>query len=221
MDYSLAKSPLMQLLQNGRRHKLPKGQILQFSYDQLLLSVVKTGYIKRYSITDDGSESIQSIYGPENIFPLTPVYKTIFNKDIYHGQEAFHYEALTPASIFSIDQSTLEEALNENPIIYKDLLFVAGVRLGSNIQNLENMSLGTAQGRVAHLLVYFADVFGQKSSEGITIELPLTHQTLANALNLARETVTHSLIHLQEKELIVSGKNIVVPDLDKLRTEAR
>ncbi len=221
MEYSLKNSPLLKLLLNGKQYKLPKGQILQFSDERMQLSVVKFGYIKRYSITFDGSESIQSFYGPGNVFPLTPIYKTVFNKDIYRGLEVFYYEAIADSAVYSINQSALQEAVVNDPMIYKDLFYTAGVRLGSNIQRLENMSLGSAQSRVAHLLVYLADKYGEATSQGSSIMIPLTHQTLASSLNLARETVTHSITRLHEKELIIPGKHIVVIDIEKLRREAR
>jgi CRP-like cAMP-binding protein len=47
--------------------------------------------------------------------------------------------------------------------------------------------------------------------------VPLTHQNLADALNLARETVTHCLVRLEEKGLIRADKQITVLDVGKLR----
>lgn len=220
MNYDQTKSPLLALLQGGKQRKLPKGQVLPFSDQRMILSLLRSGFIKRYSITSDGTQSIQSIYGPGDIFPLTPAFKAIYDLEIYHGSEVFYYETITEAIIHSIDETTLLEALSHDPIIYKDLLYVSGQRLGSNIQRLENMSLRAANRRVAHQLVHYANKFGQPSERGIMILLPLRHQTLASILNLARETVTHCITRLQEKGLIEANQTITVLDIDKLRREA-
>ncbi len=221
MGYKLEDGPLQQLLQTSKLHTLPKGQVLQLTSDRMLFNLVRTGYIKRYSITSDGSQSIQSVYGPGDIFPLTPVYKLIFDYDIYHGQEIFYYEAMDDTTVRSLDETTLLKALDENQMIYKDLLFVAGVRLGSNIQRLDNMSLKAANKQVANQLVHYAKKFGKQVDETIVIQAPLTHQNLASILNLARETVSHVLGRFQEKGLIKHGKLITVTDIERLRREAR
>ncbi len=217
MDYDQSSSELLKLLLNGRAYKVPKGQVLQLSGDHMLLNVVKTGFVKRYLITNDGSQSIQSIYGPNDVFPLTPIFKVLFNTNIYRGEEIIYYEAITPATILSIDQATFMAAIEQDPLLYRDLLYVAGVRLDSNIQRLENMSLRVANRKVVHQLVYFADKFAEKTDKGILLTVPLTHQTLADVLNLARETVTHCLSRLQEKGLIEVGKHILILDLEKLK----
>lgn len=220
MENRVLKSALARILLEGKHYKLPKNQLVHVFDDRMMLSIIKTGYIKRYLITDDGNKSVQSIYGPGDIFPLTPVYKALFDYDIYKGDEVYYYETISESNVYSISQVSLKEAINENPSLYQDLLVVSGDRLGSNIQRLENMALGSAHNRVAHQLAYYADKFGKTSNRGVEILLPLTHQTLASILNLARETVTHSLVRLQEKGLIVSDKNIIVPNVDALKRDA-
>lgn len=221
MDYNPQESSLVKLLLQGKRHRLPKGQMVQVFDERMMLNIVRSGYVKRYLINSDGTLSVQSVYGPGDIFPLTPVFKNLFNQDIYHGEETFYYETITSTDVYSISQTTLREAVEQGADIYQDLLYVSGERLSSNIQRLENMALRSAHSRVAHQLTHYAGKFGKKTDQGVVIQLPLTHQTLANILNLARETVTHAMTRLQEKGLIAINKTITVIDLDKLRREAR
>lgn len=220
MDYDTTSSPLRALLSGGRQQRFPKGQVIQFSQDGMILNVLDTGYVKRYSITNEGTQSVQSVYGPGNIFPLTPVFKAALNQDIYHGNEELYYEAITPVIMHSIDKHTLLKALEDEPMLYRDLFYVSGERLGSNIQRLENMSLRVAYRQVAHQLVHYGRKFGEINEQGITILLPLTHQNLANILNLARETVTTCLNRLQEKGIITIAPHIVILDNEKLKREA-
>lgn len=196
---------------------LPKGIIVNAFEDNTQLHLIKRGYIKRYLITSDGSKGIQVIFGPGDIFPLTPVYKTLYSFDVYSGPEQYYYEAMTVIDVRFLSQRALEEAVESNPLIYKDLFYAAGLRLNSYIHRLESMSLRIAKKKVAHQLAFLADTFGRKTADGIVITAPLTHQNLADILNLARETVTHSLVRLDEKKLIKNNKQITVFDIEKLR----
>jgi CRP-like cAMP-binding protein len=210
----------MSLLQNGKYHNLPKKQVLNLSDGNMTLSLVQSGYIKRYLITNDGSQSVQAIYGPGDVFPLTPLFRLFYDKNIYRGEETYYYETMTPVRVHSLSTQVILDQLQKDPLLYKDILYVAGMRLGSNILRLENFSLRTAPRRIAHRLLYYADKFGEKQPDGVLLKMPLTHQNLADILSLARETVTHCLTHFQEKGVIkVVDKCIFVPDIERLRKE--
>ncbi len=222
MDYSPLESPLYKILLNGKHMRLPKGQVISVFDDNAMISLIKSGYVKRYLITREGTKGIQVIYGPDDMFPLTPVYKNIFKMDIYTGPEQYYYESITDLDIYSITQTQLQEALNENPLIYKDLFYIAGLRLNSNIYRMENMSLRVANRKIAYQLLYLSKKFGEHNPDNsVMIKVPLTHQTLADILNLARETVTNCMSYLLENGTIKTvGKNIIIADMDKLTRSA-
>lgn len=222
MSYERHDSPLHQLLLSGKKQALPKGVIVHGFEDRTLVHLIRSGYVKRYMIQADGSRNIQVIYGPNDIVPLTPVYNAIFSLKIYRGPETYYYETMTDVGLYTISHETLMEAASKDPLIYKDLFHEAGVKLNSFIHRLEDASITGSHRRIAHLLAYLADIFGKRNKDGsITIDLPLTQQTVAEILSLARETVTHSIIRLREKGLLeVSGKKFTIPDLEKLQREA-
>ena len=222
MAHQRQETLLHKLLLDGKRQVLPKGVIVHGFDDKTLLHLIRTGFVKRYMIQNDGSRSIQVIYGPGDIVPLTPVYNTIFNLKIYRGPETYYYETMTDVSLYTISHETLQAALRESPLLYKDLFQEAGLRLNSFIHRLEDASITGSNTRLAYLLVYLADIFGTAASNGeVTIEVPLTQQTIAEILSLARETVTHSVVRLRQKGLLtVAGKKFIIADLEKLRREA-
>jgi len=211
---------LHNLLKSGREYKLPKKQILQSSIDRPIINLVKSGFIKRYSITNDGAIGVQITYGPGDVFPLTLVYKTLFNQPLYNGPEVFYYETMSDTEVYSIDTSTLQEAVKANPKLYADLMQESGRHLLSCVHSLENLSLRSSYKRVAHQLTFFSREFGKKTSKGIIIEAPLTHQDIADILSLTRETVSTSVIKLRKGGFIKTDKSILVPDLAKLEAEA-
>lgn len=207
---------LNHILKGAKFYQRPKGQIIYTFDDQNSLYLVKSGFIKRYLISNDGNLGVQSIYGPGYFFPLTPMFSTVLGLDINRGAETYYYQTMTPVQIYCIENSVLAEKAKADPLLYKDLLFEAGRRLQSNIQQLENISFRHADRRLAHQLVYFARQFGQPVHQGTKILLPLTQQDLADILSLTRETISREISKFKSKGLVITGQNIVIPDIEKL-----
>lgn len=216
VENSFRSSGLYKALLQGRMMRIPKNQIFQASDHRESLTLLQKGYVKRYSITNAGNESIQSIYGPDDIFPLTWVLKTLLNQEIYAGPEVFHYETITDAVVYIINEEQLKELAAQDSMVYKDLLYVAGQRFRSNIHNLENMSLANIEKRLAHMLYFHARFHGVQTTKGIKILFPLKQKQLGSMLDATRETVSVNLKLLREKNLIINDTYITVPDLKKL-----
>ena len=220
MDNVYSPDGLNEFLKRGRYLKIKKGQVVQSSEYRPSIIFVKKGFVKRYLITNEGTQSIQSIFGPLDVFPLTLVYKTLFNQKIYSGTEIVYYETMTACELYSVTPDELKEAVQKDPTLYKDLFSVAGLRFNSNIQQLENLSLKSSYMRVAHELAYLAQRFGRPYLGGTLVKPNLTHQDIANVLSVTRETVSLCIVELRKKGLISTGAGIVVPDIDKLLEEA-
>ena len=213
---------LHKLFEKGRLYKIAKGNIVQSSDYRHVINLVKTGFIKRYMIANDGTIGVQSIYGADDVFPLTLIFQTLFEQAIYEGPEVYHYQAMSDAELYAIDKTTLLTAVQEQPVLYKDILQEAGKRFHSNIQHLENIALKGAYNRVAHELVYLGRRYGATGEQGVQIDLPFSHQDLADILSLTRETVSTSIKELRSNGLIKNGqgRSIIIPSLAKLEETA-
>jgi len=211
---------LSAVLLKGRHYKIPKGQIIQSTDDRRVFNLVTKGYVKRYLISNEGNYGVQVIYGPGDVFPITLAYSAIFGRDINEGPETYYYEAMTELELHTVDEPDMVEHIEQNPILYKDLFAISGVRLHSTLHGLENLTLKTSYQRVAHELLYMAKKFGEKKAGETVIVVPLTHQDIADILSLTRETVSTAMVQLRKKKLISTSKSIAVPDIDKLTEEA-
>lgn len=220
MDARTRRLALSSLLLNGRKYEISKGQIIQSTDDRRVFNLIKSGYVKRYLIANDGAYGIQVFYGPGDIFPITLAYSTIFDQKINEGPEIYYYEAVTDCQLYTIDELALKQSVEQNPMIYKELFSIAGKRLHSTLHGLENLTLANAYHRVAHEIFYFATKFGKKSSVGTEILVPLTHQDLADTLSLTRETISTAIAKLRKNGLISTENNIIVKDMEKLEHEA-
>ena len=219
--YTLRPSEeLNKLLLKGRQYKIPKGQIIQSTDDRRVFNLLKEGYVKRYLISNDGSYGVQVIYGPKDTFPITLAFSTVFKRELNESPETYYYEAMTDVELFTIDESALGEAIESDPILYRDMFGICGVRLHSTLHGLENLTLSNSYHRVAHELVFLAKKFGSEKKGGVEIQVPLTHQDLADILSLTRETVSTAMVQLRKNKFIVTNKNILIPDMNRLEEEA-
>ncbi len=211
---------LTAFLLDKRQQSVAKGQVIQSSDAASKVYLITSGYVKKYMIKNDGTLSIMIIYGPHEIFPLTIPYRTLFHQELYEGPEVYYYEAMTSVTMHAVDRAELITVISQDGSMYKDLFSEAGRRLLYSIQQLENMALPNFYKRVAHQLVYFGHYFGEQSSKGVKIKLPLTQQDLADVLSATRETVSLSMNQLRQRRLIRPGRDIIIPDINKLRAEA-
>lgn len=215
-----ASSELTAILLKGRQYKIPKGQIIQSTDDRRVFNLLTKGYVKRYLISNDGTYGVQVLYGPQDIFPITLAFSAVFDRDISESPETYYYEAMSDVELYTIAETDLKDAVTQKPVLYKDLFAIAGERLHSTLHGLENLTLSNSYHRVAHEIVYIAKRFGKETPEGMMIEVSLTHQDLADILSLTRETVSTSMAQLRKNKLIITDKNIIVPDMEKLEEEA-
>lgn len=207
-------------LAEGKRQRQKKGHVIQTTDSRQNFNFITSGYIKRYLITSDGSIAVEAIYGPNDVFSLTLIYKALFNQALYDGLETYYFETMTDCEINTINIDVLQHYIKTNPFLYQDLLSQTGKRLHAAIQGLENITIKSAYNRIAHLLLYLGRRFGNKKPGGIEIDVPLTHQDLASILSLTRETVSVNLTALRKKKLISGNKYIQIVDMEKLEEEA-
>jgi CRP-like cAMP-binding protein len=220
MDHPNEISSLQFLFRDAKSHLIHKGEVIHSSDQPPMLSRLLSGYVKRYFISHNGSLGVQAIYGPGDIFPLTVVFKSLFDQDIYQGPETYYYESMSELKLQSISGGGLREKVESKPVLNRVLLQHAGRRFHSNIQFLENLRLHGAYCKTAHQLAYFGIRFGENQPDGTSISLPLTHQDLADVIGTTRETVTAAIIKLRDKKIIRTGPHILILDFEKLVAEA-
>lgn len=208
------------MAKHGRLIKFSKGQVVQTVEGQRNLNLVKSGFIKRYLINNDGSLSVDVIYGPQDVFSLTLIFRALYEREILESPEVYYYEAMGNAELYCLNIDDFTAALESNPLLYKDLYNEAGKRMTYLTHGLENISMKNSYRRVAHRLAFYAHHFGHRERGGTRILVPLTHQDIADILSLTRETVSVCMMKLRAKKLIKTNRQITVTNVEKLSEEA-
>jgi CRP-like cAMP-binding protein len=225
MPYNIKMPPkrLIALVKNGSVEKFSKDQVFYALDFKEELYVVKKGYVKRYAVTEENSRVIESIYGPGYFFPLTPVYKQLLKLNLSQEGLTYVYQAMTDVEVQGISSEKLSAATEEDPKIYRDLLYEAGRRLRANINRLASNALKDDYKKVTHQLAYLAEEFGEVKSQdiktGIKIKVPLTPIDMAEQLNISVEIVDAVMARLEKHGLLVAGKGnkLFLPDVDMLK----
>ncbi|MFI9557846.1 Crp/Fnr family transcriptional regulator [Nonomuraea endophytica] len=77
-------------------------------------------------------------------------------------------------------------------------------------------------GRVATRLIELAERYGEKTSTGVRVALPLSQDELAGWTGASREAVSKALRSLRDRGLIETGRRrVIIHDLEGLRKRAR
>jgi CRP-like cAMP-binding protein len=126
MESKFRSPEIYKLIQSGKRSKYTKGQIVQSTEGQKTMNFVTKGFIKRYLISNTGNLGVEVIYGPGDFFPLTIMLETFFNLGIYEGPEVYFYEAMNETDVYTINVDILTDAVDNDPLLYRDLLHETG-----------------------------------------------------------------------------------------------
>lgn len=204
MELSDSKS-LADFFMNGRSAHYSKGEIILVGdNDNLDVHFVSKGFIKVYSINDEGDEYTHIIYKTGDIFPLIWALKGL--------KRHVFYESMDSCVIWKIPKETFTAHLkaNSDNITYS-LLEQLADQFNIYADRLDNLQYKSAHERVVYRLLFLAGRFGKKNGKDIIIEAPITHKSIASSINLARESVSREMELLAGKGLIdnVAGQIII------------
>lgn len=184
-----------------------KGDIVLRPGEQVShLYLLRQGAVRQYVRVGEGEVTIH-IYREGAVVPLALVLAGVKNR--------FYFEAMGPVTVRRTAVGVGLRKIEDDEMVLKELLrrfAQATLGLATRIEYV----LGERSGRrVAGLLVYLAERFGEKRGGKTVIKLALTQREIASWVGLARETVSRELKRLKAKGLIVDHKTII--NLAKLK----
>lgn len=210
---------LYDLCKQGTLQHFRKGEQVFSRENKTDLMFMFQGYVKRYLVSEKGALGVQIIYGPEDIFSLTNLYRQLLDQSIYDGRETYYYRAITDADVYTLNMESFKKAAGANLALYQELFAEAGHHLKTCVHNLENMSLPNVHARLAHQLLFFAREFGEETPYGTKLLVKLTQQDIADVLIMARETVSKGIAQLREKGIVQTSPDFIIRDMAALEAE--
>ena len=190
-----------------------KGSIIISPEDTLeKVYYLTRGKVKQYVSNSDGEEIIIHIFRPGSFFPIMLVLGGATNR--------FCFQALTKCKVRISTSREVVKFLKKEPALLYDLTVRFAKGLDGLSTRLESLLGEKALDRITSLLLYLSHRFGKKTSEGIKINLPLSHQEIAKWVGLERQTVSRQMKALSNKGLIkYRRRKITLTDTKALAEE--
>ena len=206
----LPEDELRQLERISEPRECDKGDVLfNEGAEGVGFYVVASGQVKVFKMSFDGREQILHILGPGDPLGEVPV----FAGTTYPANA----QAMGRAGLFFFPRSKLVELYRESPSLAMNMLAVLSRRLREFTVLIENLSLKEIPQRLATYLVH------QQSLRPVSsrVKLSVTKGVLSNILGTSQETLSRVLGKMSQEGLIeVQGKEIVILDLERLRSLA-
>jgi CRP-like cAMP-binding protein len=115
--------------------------------------------------------------------------------------------------VLFLDKQEVRRLCLEHPQIALSALKLLAGRLRKCAALVETLSLKDVDQRVARWLLLEARSYGSRGSEGLGLQLRLTHQQIASRIGSVREVVSRAFGRLQQQGLIkVQARQIVIAD---------
>ncbi|MBF2001892.1 MAG: global nitrogen regulator NtcA [Synechococcales cyanobacterium C42_A2020_086] len=163
------------------------------------------GAVKLSRVYEAGEEITVALLRENSVFGVL---------SLITGQRAdrfYHAVAFTPVELLSIPIEQVEKALKENPELSMIMLQGLSSRILQTEMMIETLAHRDMGSRLVSFLLILCRDFGVPASDGITIDLKLSHQAIAEAIGSTRVTVTRLLGDLrQDKMISIHKKKITV-----------
>lgn len=162
---------------------------------------IESGYVRLYSISQMGEELTLLLLKPNDFFPTRWAFGDF---PMRHVLGAF-----TEVVAHKIPK---EEFLNhmkqDNELLYA-FTHKMVARISTLYDRMNEMAFGTTDTKIASILRMCAAEFGEKKEEGIEIQVPLTHNDIANLVGISRESASLQLKQLERKGVIATNHHLI------------
>jgi CRP/FNR family transcriptional regulator len=128
-------------------------------------------------------------------------------------------EALEPSDVYAIDNAVFEAYLRANPERITGFMRHISEQVSDALTLLDDFRGRDVASRLARVLVKFSKQYGVQTDTGVRIDLPVTHQDLANMIGTARETVSRNMARFRQKGYVrdaSTGQPLELLDLGSL-----
>ncbi len=210
---SLKEEELDALKKVTHTKNFPKDKIILLEDEEGdTLFIILSGQVKVTSFSESGKEVIFSLLGAGDFFG---------DLSLLDGKPR-------SASVISIEDSRIQlirrsdfnQLIQEYPTIALKLMEELALRLRKADERIESLALLDVTGRVAGILLQFAEERGFVTKKMAVIKSRPTHQELANMVGTTRETVTRVLKQLEQKKYIqMSGKDVTIIDVELFKND--
>lgn len=197
-----------------RSKPLQKGEYLYRANDAFdSVFAIRSGAVKAVSVSDKGDEQVTGFYLPGEVVGMDGLAKDIYTNSVI---------ALETSSVCEIPFHRLEELSLQIPSLQRHFFQLMGREITQDQQMITLLSKGSAEARIASLLLSISARNGRRNLSTNNFILPMSRTDIGNFLGLTIETVSRVFTRLQKNKLIaVNKKEITITNGDALGNIAK
>ncbi len=166
---------------------------------------IKTGLVRMYLVSKDGSETTFNILKPGTYFSIIWAFNDVPN--------IYFYEALTDITLLKAPREEIVKFVEKNPAVLLDITKRTLSGLDGITRLMNALLTGNTYQRIASVLLVLARRFGTFRGKKVVINIPLTHRVISTLAGLTRESTSKELEALQANK-IISIKNHTISILN-------
>jgi CRP/FNR family cyclic AMP-dependent transcriptional regulator len=181
-----------------------KGEVLvQGDEEPKGVYLIQSGYVKAYTISRTGQQNLLLIHGANEIMPLPWALDGAQKLGVF-------YEAMSDVMIISSSKDDLRVAMGSNTWLTEQILRQLVSTFTVYAQRIQSLEYRLPRERVIARLLDLADRFGKATDEGTVIQAPITHQDIADSINMTRETASRALEQLFDDQLVAQNQHLFI-----------
>ncbi len=219
-EYSIAGIPTIRSKDESIIAHFNEGLIMQFLNGETIIDginepsgvfLIKEGFVKAYSISQDGHSNLLLIHQVGDFIPLPWALDGAHTTGLY-------YEAIGKVTVIRASKDKLRTALGKNSWLSQEIMKQAVDIITVYTQRIQTLEFRSSRERMISELLNLSERFGEKHGNQIIINVPITHQDIADSINMNRETASRTLEKLFKEGLVGQEEHLfIVLDLSKLQ----
>nr|WP_145164431.1 Crp/Fnr family transcriptional regulator [Paenibacillus terrae] len=162
------------------------------------LYFVKEGKLRLYKLNDSGKQFTLGILTRGNIFGELNSFS--------FGTRQVYIEPLESSLLCTMSELQFERLMINRPQLALKFLKALSDRLKEREDQLEQLALHGLRKRLLHLLSTLSTKFGIIQDGYALIDLPLSHQEIANMLSASREAVSGVMSELAKEGVVKTSR---------------
>jgi len=165
--------------------------------------IVKSGRVMMRSLVQDGRETVMmfvergGLFGEEGVFEnKIPFYSSV---------------TIVECMLYRIPLEWFNKVVTTNPQVSRAVMTVLSRKVNFYANQILELYFGDVRYRIACVLLYLVNMYGKQCSNGILIDLPFTHQDMADFIKSSRvsvnkifnEFVEHGIMRKEKQRYII------------------
>jgi len=179
-----------------------KGEILFNEGEEMeAIYLIKSGQVKLSKVFKNGKEITLQLINNDQVLGENALFS-----DTTHS---FTAKVVEDAFICACTKEEFERVITEYPQVGMKIIKTLGQKLSQLTERVNSLTIYDVKGRLVNLLFHLSEEYGIETSQGVKIDLTLTHQDLAEFIGASRVMVTKALNQLngivnQDKKFIIN-----------------